>query len=362
MQLKSSGELRKIRQFRNMTTEDRFEQAERARIDRDNKKNAHNNAMVRLINSRSAEHRALVRDESFYLRRDPSFPKNSTEAKFQQEANRRASLVLRYDHSYEYSKYYDEEIHAIRNGFTSLSDFRAKKIQESARERKEKRQQNIKFRAATSFVAASIVGMIAIGIQTFISSDKRGDLASTNGADPEFRILIGPLNVDRVVTGLATSVDGFSLSTAEEMAEHGNVSAYSSDLPAVRNDHSGERKAIPSDPTKRCPEFEDMFEQYGMFPIETWSYIAWRESRCNPRSQNAEWDENGNMTYHLNKNKTYDTGLLQINSGWRSVTRDICGDQAVENYMQGLKDPRCNILVARYIMEHSAGGLSNWRM
>jgi hypothetical protein len=68
------------------------------------------------------------------------------------------------------------------------------------------------------------------------------------------------------------------------------------------------------------------------------------------------------MTYALNKNGSYDTGLLQINSSWRSVTAKVCGEDAVENKMQGLKTLHCNLMVARYIMEHSSGGLSNWRM
>jgi hypothetical protein len=105
-----------------------------------------------------------------------------------------------------------------------------------------------------------------------------------------------------------------------------------------------------------------VFEAYGLFPVETWSYIAWRESGCRRIAQNATWDANGNMTYALNKNGTYDTGLLQINSSWRSVTAKVCGDEAVENYMQGLKTIDCNLRVARYIMDNSQGGLSNWNM
>jgi hypothetical protein len=68
------------------------------------------------------------------------------------------------------------------------------------------------------------------------------------------------------------------------------------------------------------------------------------------------------MTYALNKNGSYDTGLLQINSSWRTVTATVCGEKALRNRMQGLKDIDCNIRVARYIMENSSGGLSNWGM
>lgn len=134
------------------------------------------------------------------------------------------------------------------------------------------------------------------------------------------------------------------------------------DLPPVKNDHPGRRAKVPSDKSMRCPNLEPVLEAYGLFPIETWSYIAWRESGCNRKAQNATWDANGNMTYALNKNGSYDTGLLQINSSWKSVTAEVCGEKAVENKMQGLKKVDCNLRVARYIMEHSQGGLSNWNM
>lgn len=147
--------------------------------------------------------------------------------------------------------------------------------------------------------------------------------------------------------------------TSEAMAESVN---QLKEYPSVRLDHPGKRKQVPSDPTQRCPQLESELERYGLFPIETWSYIAWRESGCNPKAQNAKWDANGNMTYHLNKNKSYDTGLLQINSSWRSRVADVCGPNAIENNMQGLKTLDCNLRMARFIMNKSAGGLSNWNM
>ena len=118
---------------------------------------------------------------------------------------------------------------------------------------------------------------------------------------------------------------------------------------------------IPADQEKRCPMWEPLFEQVGLQPVEVFSYIAWRESGCNPKAQNATW-ENGVMTYALNKDKSYDTGLLQINSSWQTVTRKVCGDGADDNHMQGLKDPMCNVLVAKYIMDNSQGKLANWRI
>lgn len=133
-------------------------------------------------------------------------------------------------------------------------------------------------------------------------------------------------------------------------------------LPPVKSNHAGRRQEVPQDPEKRCPQLEPVFEAYGLYPIQTWSYIAWRESGCRPKAQNATWDAAGNMTYALNKDGSYDTGLLQINSSWYSAVKDVCGDGAVENHMQGLKNVHCNLMMARYIMNNSKGGLANWRM
>ena len=119
---------------------------------------------------------------------------------------------------------------------------------------------------------------------------------------------------------------------------------------------------IPSDKSKRCPMWEETFREAGLEPVEVFSYVAWRESGCNPQAQNATWDKNGNMTYHLNKDKSYDTGLLQINSSWYSVTKLVCGKDSVDGRMAGLKDPACNIAVAKYIMDNSKGKLGNWRV
>jgi hypothetical protein len=118
----------------------------------------------------------------------------------------------------------------------------------------------------------------------------------------------------------------------------------------------------PRDPKKRCPMWEPLLYEAALLPVDVFSYIAWRESGCNPGAQNAKWNANGVMTYALNKDRSYDTGLLQINSSWYSVTKLVCGDAAVENKMQGLKDPICNVNVARYIMVNSKGKLGNWRI
>lgn len=105
------------------------------------------------------------------------------------------------------------------------------------------------------------------------------------------------------------------------------------------------RKRIPSDLTMRCPQWEDKFAQYGL-PVKVFSYIAWRESRCLVNAHNKT----------LNRDKSQDYGLLQINSTWRTVTANVCGTSKGD--MTVLFDIDCNLAVARYLYDN--GGLGHW--
>jgi hypothetical protein len=113
---------------------------------------------------------------------------------------------------------------------------------------------------------------------------------------------------------------------------------------------------VPNDPEKRCPKFESKFKEYGL-PVQVFSYIAWRESGCNPKAVNAKWDANGNVIWTLNKNGSIDRGLLQINSSWQTVTKNVCGTK-----LSGLLNIDCNLSVAKYIMDNSVGKLNNWNI
>lgn len=113
-------------------------------------------------------------------------------------------------------------------------------------------------------------------------------------------------------------------------------------------------KIISPDQEKRCPRFEKLFKQYGL-PVEIFSYIAWRESRCNPKAINAKF-KNGKIVWTLNKNGTYDSGLVQINSSWRTLTEQTCGTRN----LQVLFDVHCNLKVAKFLLEQTTGGLNNW--
>lgn len=108
-----------------------------------------------------------------------------------------------------------------------------------------------------------------------------------------------------------------------------------------------ESKKIPSDLTMRCPKWEAKFAQHGL-PVQTFSFIAWRESRCRLRAWNTT----------LNADGSSDLGLVQINSSWKKVTSQICnapyGDLTV------LFKVDCNLAVAKYLYDN--GGLGHWRL
>ena len=121
-------------------------------------------------------------------------------------------------------------------------------------------------------------------------------------------------------------------------------------IPAVKD------KRVPNDETQRCPQWESKFKEYGL-PVDVFSYIAWRESSCNPKAINAKFDANGNVIWTLNKDGSIDRGLVQINSSWKTVTKNVCGTS-----LNGLLNVDCNLLVAKYIMDNSKGKLLNWRI
>lgn len=101
---------------------------------------------------------------------------------------------------------------------------------------------------------------------------------------------------------------------------------------------------ISTDHKQRCPKWEAKFREYGL-PVQAFSYIAYRESRCNPKAWNRT----------LNANGSQDLGLVQVNSSWKTVTHDICGTG-----IKGLFDVDCNLSVAKYLYDN--GGLGHWNL
>jgi hypothetical protein len=104
-----------------------------------------------------------------------------------------------------------------------------------------------------------------------------------------------------------------------------------------------------------CPQFEQTFKKYAL-PHKVFSYIAWRESRCNPGAVNAVWKD-GKIVWTLNSNGSYDSGLLQINSSWFKTLREQFGYTP-----EDLMNPTVNALFASWILHFSSGRLSNWNI
>jgi hypothetical protein len=120
---------------------------------------------------------------------------------------------------------------------------------------------------------------------------------------------------------------------------------------------------VPNDKSKRCPQWEPKIAEAGL-PVQTFSYIAWREARCNRKSVNARWDESGNIVWTLNKNGSYDSGLFQHNSSWWSATKQVCNVDTGSRRkdLEALYDVDCSIAMAVWLMENTKGKLANWNL
>jgi hypothetical protein len=68
---------------------------------------------------------------------------------------------------------------------------------------------------------------------------------------------------------------------------------------------------------------------------------------------NAKFDSQGRIISALNKDGSYDIGLLQINSSWKTVTKNICGGDITALY-----ELDCNLRVAKYLLDN--GGTAHW--
>lgn len=102
-----------------------------------------------------------------------------------------------------------------------------------------------------------------------------------------------------------------------------------------------------------CPQFEKLFKKYAL-PPKVFSYIAWRESRCNPGAVNAKW-KNGKIVWTLNSNGTYDSGLLQVNSSWFRTAKREFGYSSADLFIA-----EKNTKFASWIFHFSTGRLRNW--
>lgn len=130
---------------------------------------------------------------------------------------------------------------------------------------------------------------------------------------------------------------------------------------------SGRVSAQSVNTEKSCPKYEKLLKKYDL-PVKEFSYIMWRESRCQTMAVGWNYKKGyGPSNCRLDvakiyKNcsavRSYDTGLLQINSTWRTVTAQVCNRPARE-IIKSLTNPECNVKVARYLYDN--GGMHHWR-
>ena len=126
------------------------------------------------------------------------------------------------------------------------------------------------------------------------------------------------------------------------------------------------KKQIPKGEEYRCPQYNKLIKEAGL-PVQIFSYIMWRESRCIPKAIGWNYKKGKNHNdCRVSKASiykkckaiaSYDSGLLQINSSWTTLTHNLCGKRWGD--MTVLLQTHCNIKVAKYLL-YEGGGFSNW--
>jgi hypothetical protein len=99
--------------------------------------------------------------------------------------------------------------------------------------------------------------------------------------------------------------------------------------------------------TKSCPQYENALRRHGL-PVKQFSYLFWRESRCNHLAVSSQ-----------NGDGSYDYGGLQVNSTWKTVTARVCS-RPFRQTKKSLLNLECNLKVSRYLYDN--GGLGHWRV
>jgi hypothetical protein len=116
-----------------------------------------------------------------------------------------------------------------------------------------------------------------------------------------------------------------------------------------------------------CPQWHDLMRKHGL-PVKTFAPIMWRESKCQKKAVGWNYHKGKShrdcklshaRTYRKCKAvRSYDVGLLQINSSWKSLTAKVC--KTTYGKMLVLQDPDCNLRVAA-VLYNNGKGLVNWK-
>jgi hypothetical protein len=116
-----------------------------------------------------------------------------------------------------------------------------------------------------------------------------------------------------------------------------------------------------------CKKYHADLRRHGL-PVKVFAPIMWRESKCQPRA--IGWNYHKGMSHRdckLSPAKTYrkckavrsyDVGLLQINSSWKTLTAQVCKKKFGKMFV--LRDVDCNLKVAS-VLYADGKGLVNWQ-
>ena len=116
-----------------------------------------------------------------------------------------------------------------------------------------------------------------------------------------------------------------------------------------------------------CPQYEPLLKKYHL-PVKEMSFVLWRESKCEKFA--IGWNYYKGKSHldcklapaNIYKNcaavKSFDVGISQINSGWKSVVARVC-KRPRRQLIKSLSNPECNIKVAKYLYDN--GGMAHWR-
>lgn len=178
----------------------------------------------------------------------------------------------------------------------------------------------------------------------------------------DLQVLLGNVKVDGVY-GKKTRAAHIAYLKKHKLSRDGVPSKPSK---TKRNGSVSAQSVSAEKVEKRCPKWEKALRKYDL-PVREFSYIMWRESRCEPKaigwnykSGTGHWSckrAPANIYKKCHAVKSYDSGLLQINSSWKTVTAQVCrskwGDLTV------LLTVDCNLRVASYLYREG-GGIGNW--
>jgi hypothetical protein len=122
-------------------------------------------------------------------------------------------------------------------------------------------------------------------------------------------------------------------------------------------------EAKAAEAVNSCPKYEKLLRKHKL-PVKTFTWIMWRESKCVPKAVGWNYHKGkSHLDCKLSPAKTYrrckavrsyDIGLLQINSSWRTVTFRVCKTKD----MLELQKVECNLRVASYLYRN--GGIAHW--